>query len=78
MYFWRMVTRGSTASAGSLLTVLSMRVRSALSRTLSRIRASLLCRPCTRSWVRVSVLGELEDPVVVVDKRDSLSYVKDM
>ena len=73
MYFWRIVTSGRTASTGNLLTVLSIRVTSALSRTLSRILESLLWSPCTSSWVNVSVLGELEDPVVVVDRSESLS-----
>ena len=50
IYFCRTVTRGSTASAGSLRTVLSMRVMSALSRTLSSILASLEWRPCRCDW----------------------------
>ena len=57
MYFWRTETRGTTASAGILFTVLSMSSKSALSSTESRMRVSLLWSPWARSCASVSVRG---------------------
>ena len=62
IYFCKTVTRGTTASAGIFLTVLSMSSMSALSSTESNILGSLLCNPCASNWASVSVRG-----VVVVE-----------
>ena len=69
----RMVTRGIRAWGGSVLTVLSIKTLSALSRTELRILESLLCSPCTNSWARVSVFGDSEG-FEVVESRDNRSW----
>ena len=45
IYFCSTETRGTTASAGILFTVLSISSKSALSSTESSMRVSLLCSP---------------------------------